>query len=383
MSGDITVRKAASTSADAAIAVREVHDAIGGADSALTILYCAPTYDLDVLGREIKRLFGDAPVIGCTTAGEITPHGYLEGSLTGVSLGGAGLVAAAAPVEGLQDFALAHGDEAARRALQELREAGVEPTSANTFGFLLVDGLSMREEALVTALYRNLGSIQMFGGSAGDGTRYGRTAVYHDGGFRSDRAVFTLVCSTAPFYVFKTEHFVPTPEKMVVTKADPAHRTVIEINGEPAGREYARLIGCDVGELTPFIFARHPVVVSVGNTPYVRSIQKLHEDQSVQFACAIDEGIVLTMARGVDMLANLESTFADVRARLGPPRLVLGCDCILRFLEAQELGLQTRVGEIMVQNNVIGFATYGEQFNAMHVNQTFTGVALGSSRARV
>jgi signal transduction histidine kinase len=29
---------------------------------------------------------------------------------------------------------------------------------------------------------------------------------------------------------------------------------------------------------------------------------------------------------------------------------------------------------------VIGFATYGEQYNAMHVNQTFTGVAIGQPR---
>src|SRR5262249_5657922 len=135
-------------------------------------------------------------------------------------------------------------------------------------------------------------------------------------------------------------------------------------------------------KLTPFIFARHPVVVSVGNTPYVRSIQKMNDDQSIQFACAIDEGIVLTVARGLDMVRNLEAAFADVRARIGPPSLVLGCDCILRFLEAQELGLRERIGQIMIENNVVGFATYGEQFNAMHVNQTFTGVALGAGAAR-
>ena len=28
-------------------------------------------------------------------------------------------------------------------------------------------------------------------------------------------------------------------------------------------------------------------------------------------------------------------------------------------------------------NNVIGFSTFGEQFQAMHVNQTFTGAAIG------
>jgi hypothetical protein len=27
---------------------------------------------------------------------------------------------------------------------------------------------------------------------------------------------------------------------------------------------------------------------------------------------------------------------------------------------------------------VVGFHTYGEQFNAMHLNQTLTGIAFGS-----
>jgi hypothetical protein len=384
MSAEIAVRRAASRSPDAATAAREVHEAIKGEDSALTILFCSPSYDLEVLGREIQRLFGDGPVIGCTTAGEITPLGYLEGTLMGVSIGGGGLKAASVLVDNLKDFAIARGDQAVRQALTKLREQGVkEPSSMDTFGFLLVDGSSMREEALINSLYRNLGSIQIFGGSAGDGMRFGSTFIYHAGAFHRDCAVFTMVHSQVPFYVFKTEHFVPTEEKMVVTGADPARRTVTEINGEPARREYARVVGVEVSKLTPFIFARHPVVVSVGNTPYVRSIQKMNDDESIQFACAIDEGIVLTVARGLDMVADLEKTFAAVRARIGQPSLILGCDCIMRFLEAQELGIQERIGNIMIENNVVGFATYGEQFNSMHVNQTFTGVALGSGRAHV
>src|SRR5215471_12176261 len=214
------------------------------------------------------------------------------------------------------------------------------PSSLNTFGFLLVDGLSMREEALIDALYRNVGPIQLFGGSAGDGSSFGRTFVYEGGAFRTDCAVFTLVHSLLPFHVFKTEHFVPTEEKMVVTRADPERRAVTEINGEPAAREYARAIGVDVAELTPFIFARYPVVVTVGNTSYVRALQTANADGSLTFACAIDEGIVLTVANGLDMVNNLEDAFAQVRARVGPPSLILGCDCILRLLHAQSLGVR-------------------------------------------
>jgi hypothetical protein len=110
----------------------------------------------------------------------------------------------------------------------------------------------------------------------------------------------------------------------------------------------------------------------------VRSIQKVNPDGSLTFFCAIDEGLVLTVARGVDMIESLDAAFRDVRARIGVPQLVLGCDCILRRLELEQRSIKESAGKIMADNNVVGFATYGEQFNAMHVNQTFTGVAIGT-----
>ena len=62
------------------------------------------------------------------------------------------------------------------------------------------------------------------------------------------------------------------------------------------------------------------------------------------------------------------------------PALVLGCDCVLRYLEIEQAQLRPAIDALMTRHNVIGFATYGEQFNAMHVNQTFTGVAIAASR---
>jgi hypothetical protein len=35
------------------------------------------------------------------------------------------------------------------------------------------------------------------------------------------------------------------------------------------------------------------------------------------------------------------------------------------------------VNKLWNKYNVIGFCTYGEQINAVHVNQTFTGIAIG------
>ena len=60
--------------------------------------------------------------------------------------------------------------------------------------------------------------------------------------------------------------------------------------------------------------------------------------------------------------------------------MIIGCECVLRSLELERTQMKQRVGDLLIANNVVGFNTYGEQFNAMHVNQTFTGVALGAIR---
>ena len=62
---------------------------------------------------------------------------------------------------------------------------------------------------------------------------------------------------------------------------------------------------------------------------------------------------------------------------------MIGCDCILRRLEIEQKDLGAAVDELVKRHSVVGFSTYGEQFHGMHVNQTFTGVAIGRPRKNV
>jgi len=374
------VRKGASYAADPQVAARELHAAIYNPDAALTLFFCSNRYNLDRLGHELRTSFTSGLLVGCTTAGEITPLGHADGSIVGVSLSSGSFKAVSVRIDDLGNFELGRGDQLATEVIGGMMRASgrsTRPSGTNCFGFLLCDGLSMQEELLVASIYRNLGDIQLFGGSAGDGTSFRTTFVYHDGEFRTNCAVFTLIQTALPFRIFKTEHFEASHQKMVVTEADVTHRVVTEINGEPAGREYARIVGLDVRKLTPMIFASYPVVVRVGGLLYVRSIQQVNADESLTFFCAIDRGIVLTVAHGGDMVDDLARAFERVRQEIGPPSLILGCDCVLRYLEVQQVGIRESIGTLMSANNVVGFATYGEQFNGMHVNQTFTGVAIG------
>lgn len=373
----IQARRGVSTAADPRQAVEELADEICDPEAALTLFYCAPSYDLEAVAAAVRGRFGAAaPVIGCTTGAEVTPQGYREGSITGVSLRG-DLVAHIERIPDLDAFTLASGEQVAERALAALTARGLTPSGRTCFGFLLIDGMSRQEDPVVSSIYSRLGDIQLIGGSAGDGVSFKQTFLYHRGELLTNCALFTLIHTTAPFHIFKTEHFLPTNEKMVITGADPTRRLVTEINGRAAATEYARMVGLEVDDLSPLVFATHPVVISVGNSVYVRSIQEVHQDGSLSFFCAIDEGLVLTVARSVDMVRNLEDAFAGVRKQIGDPEVVIGCDCILRYIEASQKGVRDQLGDILAANHVVGFATYGEQFNAMHLNQTFTAVALG------
>jgi hypothetical protein len=374
----LSIRKGTTQTRDPAKAAQELYDALYQPDIKFAVFYCAADFDLPTLASELHQRFGDVNLIGCTTAGEITPQGYLAGALTGVSIASPQMDAATQliPLEPFDSVATGTSVNALLQGLG-LRD-GLPAGPTDTFGFMLIDGLAMQEEQVVSCIHQNLHGIELIGGSAADDTRFGSTHLYYGGKFHRNVALLSVVRSDLPFIAFRTQHFVHSQQRMVVTKADAATRVVMEINGLPAAREYARLLGMQIAELTPLIFATHPVVVRIGGQYFVRSIAKVNPDESLTFFCAIDEGIVLTIAKGVDMVENLQQAFEQVRSAIGEPELVLGCDCILRRLETEREGIKERIGKIFAANNVVGFATYGEQYNAMHVNQTFTGIAIGS-----
>jgi hypothetical protein len=368
-----------SCATDVRQSVREFHDGVMRPDTELAVFFCSSEYDLDALASEIGRRFGAVPVVGCTTAGEIGPAGYRHHSLVGVGFPAGACGAVTGRLDHLTRFRLSDGQVFANSLLAQLERRVPSAAASNTFGFLLIDGMSMREEPVTRALQNTLGPVPMLGGSAGDDLRFKRAAVFHGGAFHSDSAVLILMSTVFPFRIFKTQHFDPLTERLVVTAADAAHRVVTEINGRPAAEEYARLIGVPADALGPDAFAASPVVVLIDGTDYVRSIQRVNPDHSLTFYSAIEEGLVLRVAKGVDLAKNLAQALAEVQEAIGPPQLVLACDCILRSLEMQKKGLQDTVAEIMRRAHAVGFSTYGEQYRGVHVNQTLTALAIGCS----
>lgn len=345
---------------------------LGPGPFAAVLLFISPEADLAGFLCEAEAAF-DGPLIGCTTAGEISGAGYVEGRIVAIGLPRTHFAADILLIPDLA--AIDRQDLIGRliRARRGLMEA--QPDWEHEFAFLMVDGLSTREDELAAALASGLGPVPLFGGSAADGARFRETFVIHQGRALRNAAVLAMIRTDCRAKVFSLDHLVPTETRMVVTEADPAARIVRRINAEPAALEYARLLGKDPAQLDTFTFAAHPVVVRIGGRHHVRAIRQMAANGDLVFFSAIDEGLVLTLAEPQDMVSHLERELGALAAGAAP-EAILACDCVLRRLEALEKQKSGAISDILRRHRVSGFSTYGEQLNAMHVNQTMTGVAL-------
>ncbi|RMH98679.1 GfdT protein [Stutzerimonas nitrititolerans] len=346
------------------------------------LFFCSAEYDLPALGDALQQYFGGVRLVGCTSAGEITAQGYSRSCVSAIGFDHRSFSIACELIDEMERFSLIDAQQLVERLGSACRSNSLAPIKDHSFALTLLDGLSSREEQVLAALSAAFGSIPHFGGSAGDDNHLSDTHVYYDGRFHSGAAIVVLVNTWLDFEVFTTHHILPNGEKLVVTRADSNGRRVFELNAEPAAEEYARLIGVPVAELDHRLFAAHPLAVRINEQYYVRSIQKVNDDLSLTFYCAVENGIVLTAMQPGPLMPNLEALFRRLEQRLGPPLLTIGCDCFLRRLEIEANGASEQVSAFLRRQQVIGFNTYGEQFNGMHINQTFTGVAIGRPGGR-
>lgn len=373
---ELTVATVESNKKDPSEAIQEIGKKLKGKKQGLTILFISSFYDLDKISKAIKENLKGS-IIGCTTSGELSALGYPEHSISALFLNSPRLLTKTYFIKDLNKFDNKEARKIKSSITNDLEEHKKIRPESKPFALLLVDGLSIKEEILSSTLRSVIPEVPFFGGSAGDDLKFEKTFVFHKGKFHENAAVFQTFITDHAFEIFKTQHFTPLEDsKLVITEADVSKRIVYEINGLPASEEYARLINVEESKLNPTIFSKHPIMIKVGHEYYVRSIQKVNPDKSLTFYCAIDVGLVLTVANGEDIIESLDNYLLSVKGRINP-KVILACECILRRLEIIDKNLVIKASDVMERHGVIGFHTYGEQINGLHVNQTLTALALG------
>jgi hypothetical protein len=369
---------AASHALDPDKAMGEICGQIAMQDLAGAIVFCSHRYPRPALARAINRHCEGVTVFGCISSGELTQSGYDSDSLCVIGFPRSGFRLVTHRFDDIDDFDVVEARDIVRNlaavADRDSRDLG---ETVNHVAIVLVEGLSHREELLTMTVQDALGDIPLIGGSSSDNLSFLDTAIFDGGAFHVRSAVVAILSSPRPMHIFKSQHYQPTGEKMVVTGAIPQDRVVTEINAEPAASEYLRLAGHAGEALGLEFFAAHPPMVRIGGSHHVRSIQSANPDGSLSFYCAIDEGIVLTIGEPIDRLEGMRALFADIEGHVGTVDRIIAFDCVLNRIDAEQRQLGRQVSELYRANRVIGFNSYGEQFHALHVNQTLSGLAIG------
>ncbi|MFC3691657.1 FIST N-terminal domain-containing protein [Chenggangzhangella methanolivorans] len=362
-------------------AVASVAAALSGEPVGQLLVFFSSAYAADEINVAFSRRFAGTPIAACSSAGELSPAGNLDRGVVAVAFPKSGFRIVSASLPNVDELDVERTADIVRSLRRRLDAAPDAKAGASRFALSLIDGLANAEERVVSVIDQALDGIPLVGGSAGDDLAFRRTALIHDGEVKLTAAILMIVETDYPVEIFKTDNFEPTDVKFVVTASDDGARTVRELNAEPAATEYAMAVGLDPENLSPMSFASHPLVVRVGGEYFCRSIRRLNPDGSLSFFCAIDRGLVLTLARPLDVVEVTRAELERLEARLGGVDLVIGFDCVLRRLDAEIRQKRRPISDLYRQYNVVGFETYGEQYRSMHLNQTFTGVAIGYAGA--
>lgn len=368
-----------SFSTDAEAAVVEASEGFSP-NPDLVIAFASTKQNPEEVHAALGRRFPNAVLLGCTTTGESLDGGHSNGSLTLAGLHTPNTRWASRRIAPLSTFSPRLAEEAVRGCASDL---GIDVTTVDptqVVAVLLCDGLSLKEERVAEAVAEALEGIPLAGGSAGDDLAFRRTLVLSREGVSSDAAVLLLGYGPVGFYkLLKHQHFTKRPACLAVTRADTSIRRVYEIDGIPAAHAYARALGLPADGLTQEATFLNPVLVNIEGNLYVRSVQAIHEDGSLTFYCAVDEGWLLDIAGHDEMVPALESDVAALEIGGERPAFLLGFNCILRALEADRKGIHSDLGDVLARcaEGCVSFDTYGEILNGLHINQTLVALSLG------
>jgi hypothetical protein len=188
-----------------------------------------------------------------------------------------------------------------------------------------------------------------------------------------------MVCEMGgvPFHPFRLQDFRPITDYMAITGADTENRIVEEIDCEPALDVYSRVLDLPPERISMETFASHSLMVTIGGQDYIRSVRGCGREGTLSLYSAIDEGLVVRFCRSDDTLVSLADLLTPGSALVEETRFGICFDCIHRKIQLERQGSLARAGGLLGQLPAIGFTTYGEICDSIHVNQTMTGVLVG------
>ena len=337
---------------------------------AALIVFGSAQFDHRQLLTGIISVTGDMPMVGGTTAGEISTTGFTTQSVVVMALS-----------SDKMDFVTGIGrdmshDEAAcgvaliddirsRTSLEQAMSLLIFPNGMGGDGIRVIEGL-----------HSVLGTeFEIVGGYLGDDERFENTFQYYNGDVYKDAISGLLICGDAGFRtgIGVRSGFESIGNRFYCTEAK--GNVVMEFDGEQALDLYKEFLGEERSQRLPGICLEYPFglideKVSIAGKEYFQlrcGLAVNHQEGTISLAASIPEGspITLTTASRGDIIngARLAAEQAKESLQGAKPRAILMLSCVGRKLV---LGRRTQE-EVMAVKKVlgedvpiIGFYTYGE-----------------------
>jgi signal transduction histidine kinase len=259
------VRRDPPGAAAAAAAAEEARAALRVHPPSAALVFASVRHDLPDVLRGVRRVLGDVPIIGSTTAGEIcdgihhqsvvvtvlaSPHLSVSvGVGADVARDWAGAVATATEAPGVRDF-FGPSPTAWQRLAGEARSA---------FAFVLSPGATQRAETkgfpIIEQLKRrSLGRLPIFGMSASDEMKFEQNYVLAGDRVVPDGLLVAVFETQLRFGIAIAHGFQPVGRSALVTAAE--ENEVVQLDGRPAADVYAELVDVPRASLDGVFVAR-------------------------------------------------------------------------------------------------------------------------------
>jgi hypothetical protein len=369
------------TQSDPVAAAEDLVRQLEGSHPQLVTLFASRDRDQLALNRAVReRLPAGTRLVGATTAG-VHSGSVVLGALSGDFEVGLGLGT------GLSTDAVGAGAAAIKRASQELgvRQSDLDPRQY--VGLVIDDGFRYKKEELLLGILEKNQTLVLVGGGAADHEQdpAKQSALLHvDGEVATDAVVVALFKTQAPWAALRSHWYLPTGERLTITRVDESATRALEIDGKPAAQRYADMLGVPVDELefgTPRGFAIHPTALKVGREYFIRSPWKPLPDGSILFANLLEEGTELELMKIGDMAGMTRGFFQEELPRRVPnPQAALLFHCSGRMWYAGSTGTIPQLAETLRHAPAAaGMNVHFEIYSGFHINTTLTVLAFGGN----
>jgi len=351
----------------------------------LAILFASRDRDQRALNRAVReRLPKGTRLWGATTGGEIDRSGMSQGEVVLGALYG-DLEVGLGLGRDLSKDPIAAGAAAVAAAAQELGTTLANLDPKKHVGLIMDDGFRWKKDELLLGAMEANSELTLVGGGANDGNpdmSKGSAELHVDGEVVDDAVMVALIRTEAPFAALRHHWYEPTGQMLTITKVDDTHKRALEIDGQPAARRYAELLGVEIDELEfgkPKGFAVRPTAVRVGREHFLRSAWQPLPDGSILFPVLLEQGASLELMKLGDPVGSMRRFFDELPTKLPSPQAAVLFHCGARAAFAHATGQAEALSKAFAAAPPsVGLNVFFEIFKGFHINTTLTTLVFGA-----